>query len=240
MQQVAHCCRLIVAMLDEQPAARPQMTCRTANDPANTRQTIAAGDAIGQCHLRLKRQAVALQMRIRIRNIWRVGHDQIAAHVVKRRVPVTDQKPDVGRVLRGIGTRHLDRCRRKIDPGDLGHRARTLQGHRHDTRTGTQIDNLRRLHRPAAIDRQFDQQFSFGPWNQHRGGNQKLAAIEVRRAQKIGQWLAAGATFDEGIESGGLPGRQGARRMGDKIGMRAGSQVLDEQARIKPIDALTG
>ena len=120
--------------------------------------------------------------------------------------------------------------------------ARTRRGERQRDRAaaGAEIGDLRGGVGRKPCQRQFDQQFSFGPRNQHRGGNQKLAAIEVRRAQKIGQWLAAGATFDEGIESGGLPGRQGALRMGDKIGMRAGSQALDEQARIKPIDALTG
>ena len=72
-QQLAHRSGLVVAMLDQQAAARPKVSGDTADDRANASQTVAAKNPISQRHLRFKRQAIVLQVRIGLCDIRRIG-----------------------------------------------------------------------------------------------------------------------------------------------------------------------
>src|SRR5688500_5071065 len=76
---------LLVAMLEQQRAAGNEVATRLSHDCFDRVDTVRAG---GQSGPRLEAQVALSQMRVAVRDVGRIGHDEVETAVAQRRKPL--------------------------------------------------------------------------------------------------------------------------------------------------------
>jgi len=123
---------LVVAVLEEEPAARLQVIGRARDDGANGSQ--AVGAAVRERAPGLEAQVAAPEVRIPGGHVRRIGNDHVEGAAAQRLVPGAREEFDAlgAEVALRIGARHGERGRARLR-GDHA-RFGTLAGDRHRDR----------------------------------------------------------------------------------------------------------
>ena len=187
LQQGGHRRRLVEAMLDQQPAAGPEMALGLRDNQADRGQAVGSG---GKCQRRLEAQVALRKMRIIQGDVRRIGDNEIESLLRHRREPVALDRANRGLEFPGIATGEEQGGRRQFRRSDPRRRDFQRQGDGEAAAAGTQVEDIR-AHPGAKLGNpQVDQKLGFRARNQHLSRDREGAPIEFPRPDQIGARLA--------------------------------------------------
>ena len=141
---------LVVPMLHEQPAVRPEPVLRAHGNLPDASEPVLAPD---QGEPRLEAQVAPFQVSVSHRHVRRVGHDQINLPRRERVEPVAENEVDFGPVVACVPPREGESCFGSIRGDDRQPRplARESDGNRPAARS--EFQHARRRTERKALER---------------------------------------------------------------------------------------
>ena len=230
--QLGDCVRLTEPQLENQDATGSQPLRCLVDQPPDDRQPVTTREEGDRrfviAHLRRERGAVGLGDVRRIRNnevecvVDRVQH--IGPHELDARVHTVARGVAASDANRTIGQIGGDQTRRRALVSDRDGQAAAARA---------DVGGRKGLARRKELERDFDDDLAFRPWNEHGRRHGEGEPPEFLTAGDVGDRLAPEASRDQRLER-----RREARRMGlisgrEKPRCVPAQQVLGEQSSVE-------
>ena len=231
-KDLANRTRLVVAMLEQQPATRLQVGARITRDGANIVQSFRSG---GQCAARFESHIAPFQVRVVLADVGRVGHHDIERLPRDGLPPRPFAKFHLQAEIARVAACDGERRGAGVGCGDGGQRTFGFQRQGQRAAAGAEIENADAGVRRAYLQRRFHQRLGIGARNQRIRGNGQWQRPEFAATENMCHRFAAFTPRDvvaERVERDSLQRFLGpCKQVAARFLQRRGKQDLGIQAR---------
>ncbi|MNV15440.1 hypothetical protein D3C71_1061670 [compost metagenome] len=195
-EQGLHGFGLVVAMLQQQPAARLQVRGRLGDDGADVFEAVCAAGQGLQGFVRQRGQ-----VGVGTGDVGGVGDDRVKK-TIHASQPITALKPRRQTQPLCVGLGHGQCIGTRVHRQYLGVSALALQRQRNGAAASAQVHHARRCQRGDHFQGPVHQGFGVGAWVQHAGVHLQRQAVELLASGEVGHRLARQAALAQGDELG--------------------------------------
>src|SRR5260221_6346455 len=221
---------LVVTMLHEQRAARPEPVLRTRCNLPDASQPVLAAN---QGKSRLEAQVAAFQMSVSRCDVGRIRDDQIESLRTERIKPAAEHKVDFNPVVARVSPRESDGRFGNVGGDDPKPRPFAREGDGNRSAARSEFQHAPRRPWGKALECELDQVFRFGSRDQHVRGHSQWQAVEFPPAGNVGNGFARASPGEPSVR-GARPGRiDRLFGMGDEPDALAAQNGAKQQLRFE-------